>query len=421
MPLKNIFKSHSDKKPNSDLVPNNQTQGIMTSDDFPIVRAGEMDMNRYQRIPIAGLAALGSSFAQLPASARTIVQTVKTTIETNETLFIGVNPKNVEGYLRMNQYGTVGNIMQVNEQGKNIIAGRMRFKPVGNIAPAAQTTTTMIPIDPTSMMVAAALVHIEQKLDDLQKTAEDILQFLTIDKQAKQRGNLNMLGEIFEEYKQDSSNEKRCELRSVAVQTIKKEALQDILFYQEQISRKMKKQQLIHGLQQAKSMLANTMKGFQEYKLACYLYSFASFLDVLLRKDFSAQMLGNVKRKMTEVADRYAQLYTDCHAQLAKYQRTSVETQILGGIGSAAKSVGKALGSVPVLNKGSFNEALVNAGDALDGHSRDMLMRALSEFETMEDTGIHTFMENIETVNLMHNAPNGLLTDGDNLYLLQPA
>lgn len=417
MSIKDIFKKIIPGKPDTEADPDGRAPESADGGDVLLVRAGGLDMNRYKKIPIARLTELGSTFGQVPAAIRMMVQNVRAAAVTDETLFVAVNPRNINGYLQMNTDGITGNIMRINEQGKHVIAGRMRFKPVRGIATLAKSR--IFPIDPVSVMIATILVHIDQKIDRLQKTATEILQFLTIDKQAKQRGNLNTLREIFDEYKQDSGDEKRCMLRNIEVQTIGREARQDMLFYQEQIAQEMKKQQMFHSLQQARGMMANTVKSFQEYKLACYLYSFASFLDILLRKDFSARTLYAVKQKLGETAERYVQLYGDCHAQLEKYQKTSLETQIIGGIGSAARSVGRALESVPVLKRSTLNETLANAGDALDNRSREMLLKALDEFETIEDIGIHTFMENVETVDLMHNCPDGMMTDGEDLYILR--
>ena len=136
----------------------------LPSDSFPILRASEVDLNQYEKLPLSGLAALGAAFATLPEAARTIVQTVTTGVDTGEMLFTAINPKGATGFLRMGEYGTSGNIVD----SQNVITGRMYFKPVENM-PLTQTTTVM-PFDPATMAVAVALMRIEEKLDALQKT-----------------------------------------------------------------------------------------------------------------------------------------------------------------------------------------------------------------------------------------------------------
>lgn len=357
MAIKDILKSLTDKKRDDSTRKNEAANALIESAQFPILRAEDVNIAQYKRIPLSGLAALGAAFVQLPDTARTMTTTVTKSVDVQGKLFIGVNPKGVAGFLRDYGQGTSGNIMQVNAQGKQVIAGRMRFKPVNQLS-ATETTTTVVPINPMTMAIAAAVFSIDQKLTVLQQKAEEILQFLKREKQSRQRGNLSMLVEILEEYKQDCCNEKLCNLRAVAVQNIKREAHQDILFYQEQISSQLQDQHRFHGMQQVQLLLSNVMSEFYEYQLACYLYGFSSFLEVMLQKEFGSAHLESVAKKLKEYADQYHVLYADCHAQIGEYQRSAIEAKLLGSLGSAAKAAGELLASVPVLGNGPVDDAL---------------------------------------------------------------
>jgi len=392
-------------------------QEIISDERFPIINPSQVDMSRYTKIPLMGIAALGASFTQLPAAARTIVQSVITGLDTGETLFVGINPKGVPGDPQKDEFGTIGNIMRINDQGKNVIAGRMHFKQIETGLPVTASTSTTIPVDPTTLVIAAAMASIEQKLASIQKTAEDILQFLQLKEQTKQRGNLNTLAEIMEEYKRDSENEKLCNLRNIDVQAIRREANQSILFHQEQIAQKLKNQQAIHGAQNAQAMLEAVMNEFYEYQLACYLYSFAAFLDIMLQRSFEKKSLDAVVMKIDEHAERYAELYRACHTQIENYLQTSVEAQVLGGIGSIATALGKAMASVPILRDGPVDEALISAGQALDRQNKDVLQKSLKSFEQIEDSRMAPFIDSIRTVNALYNTPGGLLMDSENLYV----
>ena len=170
MSLKDILNSVTGRnralKPTESAPP-----AALPSDSFPILRASEVDLNKYEKLPLSGLAALGAAFATLPEAARTIVQTVTNGVDTGEMLFTAINPKGATGFLRMGEYGTSGNI--VNSKGR--YTGSLYFKPVENV-PLMQTTTTVMPFDPATVAVAVALMRIEEKLDALQKTAEETLQ-----------------------------------------------------------------------------------------------------------------------------------------------------------------------------------------------------------------------------------------------------
>ena len=124
---------------------------------------------------------------------------------------------------------------------------------------------------------------------------------------------------------------------------------------------------------------------------------------------------------MIVMAKRYEALYNDCHSQIAKYQRSSVEAQIVGGIGVAAKGLGKAIAAVPVIREGPVDEALISAGDSIGKFNRDVVKRKLEAFETFEADRMAPFIENLQSVSLIYNQENSMITDGVHLYLLQSA
>lgn len=392
-----------------------ETGALLTSKDFPLIPASDIDLGKYRKLPLLDIAALGASFSMLPETARTITKTVTTRMATGTPVFVGLWPEGVSGQMVDKGLGFSGNIL--GENGK--IAGRMRYKLLDDGLPISTTTSTVIPFDPMTLVVAAALMNIDCKLDALQEKAEEILRFLALEKQSKQRGNLNMLAEIMEEYKRDCSNEKKCALRVIAVQDIKREAHQDILFYQEQIGRKLKEQKAIHGAQNAQDLLNNVMREFHEYQLASYLYAYTSFLEVMLTKDFSAAPAA--VGKLEAFAKEYRDLYSACRSQIAHYQRTAIEPQLIGGLGNAVKSVGQKLASVPVLSKGPIDEALISVGESLGKCNKDAVAQKVDRFAPLEDSRMDAFIDNIRTMNLLYSEKQSMLTDGENLYILEAA
>lgn len=421
MAIKDAWNALIGKNNSTDIAPIGETTiTTVASDAFPVVKLQDNQLAAYKQIPLAGLAALGTAFAQLPEGARTIVESVSKTVATNETLFVGINPKGIPGFLRENEFGTTGNIMQINAQGKQVIAGRMRFKAIDGL-PINETTTTVMPVDPMLMVVAVALMTIEKKLDGIQKSVDEVMQFLKQEKQSRQRGNLNMLSEIMEDYKANCRNEKHCMSRINEVLSIKTASLQDIDFYQNQISAELKRQKGLHGSKASQDLIDAVAYQFAEYQLACHLYAFSSFLDVMLQGDFSTSSIERVTDKMVAMSKRYEALYADCHSQIAKYQQSSIEAQIVGGIGVATKGLGKAIAAVPVIREGPVDEALISAGDSIGRYNRDTVRQKLQTLETFEDSRMTLFVENLQSVNLLHNTENAMITDGTHLYLLHSA
>lgn len=425
MGIKNFLHSLTSKTENDNTIitsdERSAIQQIADTDLFPIIKIPETSIQKYKKIPISGLASIGTAFSMLPNAARTIIQTKTTNVALNEKLFVGYNPKNISGILNMNQYGrTVGNIMQTNHQGKQVIAGRMEFEQINSL-PLTESTSITLPFNPTIMVVAVAVMAVEQKLDKIQENIENVLQFLELDKQAIQRGNLKKLAEIAEDYKEYCEDKTFCENRNITVQSIQTKALADIEFYKEQISSQLKKQKVLHISPDADSFMNNIVSQFAEYQLSCYLYSYSSFMDTMLRMDFSSKNIERCKNRMAALAKEYDTLFSDCYLQIRKYHQSSVDSKIVDGIGAAIKGMGKVVGSIPKISDTQFDEALIEAGQKLNKKKSFNIESKLETVEQFKDNHIEYFLDNLSSVDLMYNGENAMLTDGENLYVLQKA
>ena len=124
---------------------------------------------------------------------------------------------------------------------------------------------------------------------------------------------------------------------------------------------------------------------------------------------------------MTAHAKKYTELYNDCHSQIASYQRTAIEAQLLGGLGSVAKTVGQKIAAVPVLSKGPVDEALISAGESIGKFNKDAVAKKLEVFAPLEDSRMLTFIENVRRLDLLYNRADGMITDGENLYIMEAA
>ena len=72
---------------------------------------------------------------------------------------------------------------------------------------------------------------------------------------------------------------------------------------------------------------------------------------------------------------------------------------------------------MPVMSKGSVDEALKNAGETLANYNRNAVADMIEQFVPMDDCRLMPFVESLNTLNVMHNREGGLLTDGENLYI----
>ena len=100
----------------------------------------------------------------------------------------------------------------VNTAGKTMFKSGGQF--IGNLQAANGSVggglarMTQLPLDPTMLCMAVALMTIEKKLDVIHETQKEILAFLEMKEEAKLKGNINVLADILNNYKFNWDNDK---------------------------------------------------------------------------------------------------------------------------------------------------------------------------------------------------------------------
>ena len=126
---------------------------------------------------------------------------------------------------------------------------------------------TQLPIDPTMLCMAVAIMAIEKKLDAIYQAQKDILAFLELQEEAKLKGNLNALADILNNYKFNWDNEKYKEHKHILVQDIKRETEQSIILYREQLQKTSWKNSLLHSNQEVKSFPDSTSPNQSNWRI----------------------------------------------------------------------------------------------------------------------------------------------------------
>lgn len=385
------------------------------SDGFAVEEISERALNKAKKIPITSLALLGTAFAELPEAARKTVTTVTGEMKRKD-LYVGIRPAKAIGEMAYKDDVTLGHFMRKTEQGKNVIQARMRFKPIDEVS-VKNTITTVKPLNPTMVAVAVALMEINKKLDGIQSSIDEVLRFLETDKQAKQRGNLGILAEIMEDFKRKGNDADFCKSRNHTVQEIQRDARQDIEFYKTRIETAVKEKKTFHSQKDVRKYVGSITTSFAEYQLACYLYAYSTFLDTVLRKDFVEGSIDSCRNKITRIAEDYDALFRECRAQIASYQRSSVGNKMVGGIGKTADTLGKAIRSIPVIEKGPVDELLLDAGGVLRDANKDTVKTQVNNLEILENNRMGDFLNGIGIVGALCSRKSAMITDGINLYV----
>ena len=373
-------------------------QAMMNVEVPSVMAEPDLKMRNATRIPLSDLSALGVAFQPLSAAIQTAV----------------------------NGSGGSG-IYFVNTMGKQMFHAGGSTEYIGALKSSTgavgggQARMTALACDPTMLFMAAALINIEKKLDTIQQTQEEILQFLEEKGRATLQGNLNVLGDVARNFKYNWKNEKYKTNKHIIVQQIKKEAEASIILYREEIGKRLNIRSLIHSDLEVRSTLKKLQAQFQDYQLALYLFAYSAFLEVMLLGNFSEGYLNNVEQSITDYSYQYRTLYTKCYDLMKDYSKSSVQAGILSGLSAASKFMGNAIAKVPVISKSQLDENLIEAGSLLGTQGEQRAVVALSGLIQTRANVTVPFVENIRVINNLYNKPVQYRIDGDSIYVQQVA
>lgn len=280
-----------------------------------------------------------------------------------------------------------------------------------------QSTLTQLPCDPTMLCVAAALASIEKKLDEIKEIQEEMLDFIKQKEKSDLRGSLNFLTDVLNNYKFNWNNAMYKNSNHTSVLTIKKESEQKIDFYRELINTIIRKKSLLHSDQDVKKQLSKIEEDFGEYQLAVYLFSFSSFLEVMLLENYEEGYLNAIKNKIETYSLMYRELYTECYNKLEGYSKSSIQSHLLGGLSKVNTAAGKAIEKMPIISKSQLDENLIEAGDKLGKFKSKRTEKTLDSLVDKQNSYVRPFIDNIIMINTMYNQPLEIYFDKENLYI----
>ena len=412
MALLDVFKkSTSDNESKAVVAPAQKDNGLIENTESMLMEVN-MDLSKVDAVelPIAKLGALGGGVASLLPALRTVSNSVS---YTDNGLYRCIFPKGVKGYLATahNDGLNIGTIM--NEKG---IAAQARWVKAG---PQTLNVSSLAPVNPATLMMAAAIMSIEKKLDDIAEMEKQILSFLEEDKESKIEGDLKILTTIVKEYKFNWDNDAYISTHHHLVAMIKRDANSNIIFYQKQISASKMANPALFLHQFIDATQATLIKKFKYYRLSLYLYGFASFMEVMLQGKFEQEYIDLVRQEIIDRTAKYQEDFDNCFRRLEKLTDSCVEHHLLKGLGVAGKAVGSFIGSLPVVKEGSIDEWLIENGDVLKQYGENFGKETLKQFSALSDPKSSLFIDNLVYVNRLFNQTQEIYIGKDSIYLVK--
>lgn len=373
----------------------------------PVTMDIEIAKKQATRLPFDSLASLGVGFASIPEAFRTVTQTIET--GAGEPLYRAIVPEGAT--LRQAKDALFSSSAKYSD-------GTAAWAKYQQVDTVTQNVTTSLPYDPTALAMAVALAQVNQKLDSIQDTLDDIFDYLRVKDKADILASLETLASIFNDYKFNWDNEQFRQAKYELVLSINQNALRHIKELRAHLSKKMERKGVLEFRGKAESDADELLDLLKDYQLAVYLYSFSVFLGVMLLENYEPAYLESKADDVRSKALEYRELYTACFDAIESRNKGSVDSFVLGGLSAGIKGLGNAIARTPIGDVTPIDEALVGAGCGIGGFDERENARIARRLTQAKDPATGPFAEGIDSINRVYNRPSQLLTDGSALYVV---
>lgn len=386
---------------------NTQTDLVEMSESILLETRSNLANKQYISLPIDQMATLGAGVASLLPAFRTVTQTTS---------------MNVDGLYRLAN-ATVGDTLKVAKNGNfwgafKTADGTSKFAQLQAAGTAPVSTTTVMPIDPATIMMAAALYSIEQKLDNLAEMQKQILTFLEVEKESEIEADMEMLSSMLTKYKHGWDNEHFITSNHKLVLDIQRTARKNMISYQKNVTEALNAKKLFVSQSKVNSTLDDLLKKFKYYRLSLYIFSMASFAEIMLSGDFKEENILCVKEEIEKMSASYRDLFDQCSVYLEKMSDSSIETNLLKGIGTASKAVGKFIESIPVIKEGPVDEFLQDSGSQMKENAVLIVRKIVEAFAEISNPGVAVFTEKMGDMIRIYGHTEEIFFDDKQVYLV---
>lgn len=371
----------------------------------PVSTDVELQQRKAIKLPFDKLSSLGVGFSSLPEAFRTVTQVVDP--GNGAPLFRAILPEGAT--LNQAKNGLFSSSAQLADG----TAAWAKYQAVNPI-----TVTTTMPFDPASLAMATAFAAVNQKLDHIQSTLDEMFDYLRLKDKANIRASLDTLATILNDYKFNWNNDQFKQAKYILVQSINRDARQHITELRAQLSQKIEKKGFFELRGQTEDSAEQALDLMKDYRFATYLYAFSTFLGVMLLENYDQDYLESKAADIRQKALEYREAYTNCFNAIQSRSQKSADAFVLGGLSAGIKSLGSLIKQTPIGDVTPIDEALIDAGSDIQGFTEGENDRIPQLLVEAKDPAVAPFAESIDEVNRVYNHSTQLLADGEAIYVL---
>lgn len=358
-------------------------------------------------VPIAELATLGAGVSSLIPAFNTVTQT--STIATGG-LFRIANAA-AGDTLKMAKNGNAWGAMKTATGGSKMVQ-------LAETGPLSATTQSVAAFNPATMMMAVALYSIEKDIAEIAETQKKILTFLEVENESQIEADVETLMGIVTNYKYNWDNELSVSSSHQSIMDIQNRARKNMIAYQKRVNEVVSSKQFVVNQSKANSTLSDLEKKFKYYRLSLYTFSLASLMEIMLNGNFKEEYIAKIRDDIKTVSDTYRDQFGKASLYLEKLGAVGVEANIVKGIGTAGKAVGKFIGSIPLVKEGQVDEFLQDKGAHLKEKSVGMEKKVVKAFAVLANPGTGVLVEKMEDMIQIYNHTSQICFDNEKIYLL---
>lgn len=130
------------------------------------------------------------------------------------------------------------------------------------------------------------------------------------------------------------------------------------------------------------------------------------------------KLLTGIKDEIIKLSDNYRELFEKGSIYLEKLGSSALEVNVLKGIGTAGKAVGKFIGNIPLVKEGPVDEFLQDSGAHLKKNAIGIEKKAVHQFASLSNAGTRVFIEQMEDMIQIYNHTEKICFDSERLYLV---
>ncbi|MBQ4060368.1 MAG: hypothetical protein IJD40_15775 [Lachnospiraceae bacterium] len=405
--MDNIIKLNANQQELTSSTSNETNDLLNIADGMLFDVRSELPQGRKTSVPIAQLSALGAGVASLLPAFRTVSQSTE------------INAANL--YRWVNE--GAGNTLKVAKNGNQwgaykTATGTSKMAQFQVAGPLNATSTTTLPINPATMMMAVALFSIEQQLSNIAEMQKEILSFLEIEKESEIEADIETLSNIITQYKHNWDNEQFIASNHKMVIDIQRTARKHMISYQKRVRDAIKDKKLLVLQSKIKTTLDEMIKDFKYYRLSLFAFSMSSFIEIMLSGNFKEENILAIKEEIQKLAFDYREVFNECSVYLERMEKSSIESNVLKGVSATSKAVGKFIGSIPKIKDGQIDERLQEAGERVSDKAKSIETDSIADFAEISNPGTSLFTEKMDDMIMIYNHTTDICFDNNNIYLI---